>query len=108
MRMIDADMINMKNCPVSVIDIPKWINEQPTAYDIDEIMRKLADTFDKWGLDDDKKNIVFEIIKSGEKVHNCKNCTYADYMAETNRVYCVLHSCVMTLDNCCRDWEDDE
>ena len=48
MRMIDADMIDMKNCPVSVIDIPKWINEQPTAYDIDEIMRKLADTFDKF------------------------------------------------------------
>lgn len=69
-------------------------------------MKKLADTFDKWGLEDDKKNIIYEIIRSGEKVHNCENCTNADYMAETNRIYCLLHCCVMTLDNCCRDWEE--
>ena len=40
--------------------------------------------------------------------HNCKNCLYADYMAETNRIYCLAHGCVMTPDNYCRDWSDSE
>lgn len=40
------------------------------------------------------------------QTHNCKDCLYADYMAETNRIYCLAHGCVMTLDNCCRDWSD--
>lgn len=42
------------------------------------------------------------------QTHSCKNCLYADYMAETNRIYCLAHGCVMTLDNYCRDWSDED
>ena len=48
--------------------------------------------------------IVCEALE--RQTHGCKNCLYADYMAETNRIYCLAHGCVMTLDNYCRDWSD--
>lgn len=37
----------------------------PTAYDIDKVIEQLEATFDKWGLDDDKKSIMREIVKKG-------------------------------------------
>lgn len=39
--------------------------DQPTAYDIDKVIEQLEDTFDKWGLDDDKKAIMREMVKRG-------------------------------------------
>lgn len=48
--------------------------------------------------------IVCEALE--RQTHSCKKCLYADYMAETNRIYCLAHGCVMTPDNYCRDWSD--
>ena len=39
--------------------------DQPTAYDIDKVIEQLEETFDKWGLDDDKKAIMREMVKRG-------------------------------------------
>lgn len=41
------------------------IESMPTAYDIDKVIEQLEETFDKWGLDDDKKSIMREIVKRG-------------------------------------------
>lgn len=39
--------------------------DQPTAYDIDKVIEQLEETFDKWGLDDDKKAMMREMVKKG-------------------------------------------
>ena len=39
--------------------------DQPTAYDIDEVIEQLEETFDRWGLDEGKKDIMLEIVKKG-------------------------------------------
>ena len=39
--------------------------DQPTVYDIDKVIEQLEETFDKWGLDDDKKATMREMVKRG-------------------------------------------
>ena len=41
MRLIDADAINPMRCPRSISEMRKWIDEQPTAYDIEDIIKQL-------------------------------------------------------------------
>lgn len=38
MRLIDADAINPMRCPRSISEMRKWIDEQPTAYDVDKVI----------------------------------------------------------------------
>ena len=38
MRLIDADAINPMRCPRSISEMRKWIDDPPTAYDIDEVI----------------------------------------------------------------------
>ena len=64
-RLIDADAINPMRCPRSIAEMREWIDEQPTAYDTDNVIEELEATFDKWGLDDDKKSTMREIVKKG-------------------------------------------
>lgn len=65
MRLIDADAINPMRCPRSISEMRKWIDDQPTAYDIDKVVEQLEKTFDRWGLDEGKKEIMREIVKGG-------------------------------------------
>ena len=39
--------------------------DHPTAYDIDKVIERLEETFDRWGLDKGKKDIMLEIVKRG-------------------------------------------
>ena len=39
--------------------------DHPTAYDIDRVIEQLEETFDRWGLDKGKKDIMLEIVKRG-------------------------------------------
>ena len=39
--------------------------DQPTAYYIDGVIEQLEETFDRWGLDKGKKDIMLEIVKKG-------------------------------------------
>lgn len=41
MRLIDADAINPMRCPRSISEMRKWIDDQPTAYDIEDIIKQL-------------------------------------------------------------------
>lgn len=41
------------------------VSSKPTAYDIDKVVGQLEETFDKWGLDDDKKAMMREMVKRG-------------------------------------------
>ena len=52
--------------------------------------------------------VAFEIaIEALEKqIYSCKDCRHADYMSRENAIYCLEHSCMMSCDNCCRDWRD--
>ena len=41
MRLKDADAINPMRCPRSISEMRKWIDDQPTAYDIEDIIKQL-------------------------------------------------------------------
>ena len=53
--------------------------------------------------------VLGKAIEALEKqTHNCKDCRHADYMKRENVIYCLEHSCMMSYDNCCRDWSDED
>ena len=54
--------------------------------------------------------VAFEMaIDALEKqMQNCEDCRHADYVSNSHMIYCLEHSCVMSSDNCCRDWSDEE
>lgn len=67
MKLIDKDKLLKelrKYHPISY-GIFSDIEYFPTAYDVDKVIEQLEETFDKWGLDDDKKSIMREMIKKG-------------------------------------------
>ena len=39
--------------------------DHPIAYYIDEVIEQLEETFDRWRLDKEKKDIMLEIVKRG-------------------------------------------
>ena len=39
--------------------------DHPIAYNIDRVIERLEETFDRWGLDKEKKDIMLEIVKRG-------------------------------------------
>ena len=39
--------------------------DHPIAYDIDRVIEQLEETFDRWGLDKGKKDIMLKIVKRG-------------------------------------------
>ena len=45
-----------------------------------------------------------------KQMQNCEDCRHADCVQNNHMIYCLEHSCVMSSNNCCRDWssEDDE
>lgn len=71
MRLIDADELKKKlwspteTWVTENIVTEEEIDETPTAYDIDKIVEQLEKTFDRWGLDEGKKEIMREIVKGG-------------------------------------------
>ena len=79
------------------------IDRIPSHYDTEIAEQVYSDTA-KFNELLELNKIVCEALE--RQTHGCKNCLYADYMAETNRIYCLAHGCVMTLDNYCRDWSD--
>ena len=54
--------------------------------------------------------VAFEMaIDALEKqVQNCDDCRHADCVQNNHMIYCLEHSCVMSSDNCCRDWSDED
>ena len=42
------------------------------------------------------------------QMQNCEDCRHADCVQNNHMIYCLEHSCVMSSDNCCRDWSDEE
>lgn len=50
-----------------------------------------------------------EAIEALEKqMHNCEDCRHADCVQNNHMIYCLEHSCVMSSDNCCRDWSGED
>ena len=41
MRLIDADAINPMRCPQSIAEMREWLDNIPTAYDIDKVVGRL-------------------------------------------------------------------
>ena len=54
--------------------------------------------------------VAFEMaIDALEKqMQNCEDCRHADCVQNNHMIYCLEHSCVMSSDNCCRDWSDED
>ena len=45
------------------------------------------------------------VVKALEKrMRNCGNCQRADRIPNYHMVYCRIHKCVTSDDNCCRYW----
>lgn len=71
MRLIDADELKKKlwspteTWVTENIVTEEEIDETSTAYDIDKVVEQLEKTFDRWGLDEGKKEIMREIVKGG-------------------------------------------
>lgn len=57
--------------------------------------------------DEHRMNMLLLAIETLERqTHNCKDCRHADYTKRENVIYCLEHGCMMSCDNCCRDWSD--
>ena len=55
--------------------------------------------------DSDIGKAIDMAIKALEKqMYNCEDCRHADCVQNNHMIYCLEHSCVMSSDNCCRDW----
>ena len=69
MRLIDADAINPMRCPRSISEMRKWIDEQPTAYDIDKVVEQLEENYscDVGNLKMISVDKAIEILKGGEQ-----------------------------------------
>ena len=67
MRLIDADKLleELRKDHPTIYGIFYDIKYSPTAYDIDKVAEQLEETFDRWGLDKGKKDIMLEIVKGG-------------------------------------------
>lgn len=70
MRLIDADALLRALALEPMENRTYWraneiVLDQPTAYDIDKVVEQLEKTFDRWGLDEGKKEIMREIVKGG-------------------------------------------
>lgn len=59
-----------------------------------------------WAKDVEALNGAIEALEI--ETHNCEDCRHADFVLNTNTIYCLEHCCVMKTDNCCRDWSDED
>ena len=48
-----------------LVCVRDMVFDHPIAYYIDEVIEQLEETFDRWGLDKGKKDIMLEIVKRG-------------------------------------------
>ena len=48
-----------------LVCVRDMVFDHPIAYYIDEVIEQLEETFDRWGLDKGKKDIMLEIVKKG-------------------------------------------
>ena len=59
--------------------------------------------------DEHRMNMLLLAIETLERqTHNCKDCRHADYTKRENVIYCLEHGCMMSCDNCCRDWSEND
>ena len=59
-----------------------------------------------WAKDVEALDSAIEAL--GKQMQNCENCRHADCVPNNHMIYCLEHSCVMSGDNCCRDWSDED
>lgn len=50
-----------------IFSIFQDLDKQSTTYDTDKVIEQLEETFDKWGLDEGKKEIMRDIVRKGSK-----------------------------------------
>lgn len=70
MRLIDADALLRALALEPMENRTYWraneiVLDQPTAYDIDKVIKRFEETFDRWGLDEGKKELMRDIVKGG-------------------------------------------
>ena len=59
-----------------------------------------------WAKDVEALDSAIEAL--GKQMQNCENCRHADCVPNNHMICCLEHSCVMSGDNCCRDWSDED
>lgn len=74
-----------------------------TKSELNEIMDKSNFYIDSNNLYDMK---ILNILNA--QTHVCTNCVKADFSENGLRIYCSNLGCYIRVDNCCRDWKEDE
>ena len=70
---------------------------------------KVAISEVEWDYPMDYTVAFEEAIKALEKqMRNCGNCQRADRIPNYRMVYCRVHKCITSDDNCCRYWSDKD
>ena len=67
------------------------------------------DVYDSTSKVDELLQLNKIVSKALERqMHNCEECKHANYISNNHMIYCLEHGCVMSDDNCCRDWSLSE
>ena len=63
----------------------------------------------EWNYPMDYMVAFEEAIKALEKqMHNCGDCRHGDRFDSYHLIYCYEHNAIMSDDNCCRYWSDED
>ena len=119
MRLIDADAINPMRCPRSISEMRKWIDEQPTAYDVDKIITyidRLANsgTGKEKSLEYLKKFIenggnVVELEEALKAINTIKEFCSQTSLGDCSENKCEIHTWCRGLSNRVpEEWEEGE
>jgi hypothetical protein len=68
MRLIDADKINPMRCPQSIEEMREWIDSQPTAYDVEAVVRELEEKADYLTTEIDSMFVELKFIELNEAI----------------------------------------
>lgn len=66
-RLIDANAINPMRCPQSIAEMRKWIDEQPTAYDVDKVVEQLEKLRKPWLVASPSSTMALLVVDEIEK-----------------------------------------
>lgn len=74
---------------------------------IEQLRERLAITDYRQQIPEYYEAIELAVEALEKQMQNCGNCRHADCVQNNHMIYCLEHSCVMSSDNCCKDWSDD-
>ena len=75
---------------------------------IEQLRERLAITDYRQQIPEYYEAIELAVEALEKQMQNCEDCRHADCLQNNHMIYCLEHSCVMSSDNCCRDWSEED